>query len=429
MTNIQDDQLISQYSDDSASTVSDEPALNNDGITEPEQPVINNDEVAKLEQPVASNDEATKSQPSRADVDELISQLDALHQEIAAKTVVPQASAEGTLALENTPAVEKTPTIEVQTDEAQVQEDKEVEKLIAPPVTPMIGSSDDPQLAQPPTTPMIESSDDPQLPPTQTSDADLDKFIEELEAKIADNKQEVEQKPSFAEEEQVAQPEPTGEANMPDLQQLDVAENFSHQRPSLDLSEINQDKHPDLTLHNGQLEEEQSSSDQPAETETETEAETPALTPEEAVDAEDLESQNIFAMLGLDHLEQSEKEAFLDDLEKLIWDNFVEVELAQLLNIEEKAQAEQILADSTKSDDERKEALLLYLEKFIPNLEEIMYKKALLLKKEMFEERIRKSRQQASEENNLSLMADLDQIQELIKAERYKTAIALLNKN
>lgn len=352
MTNIQDDQLISQYSDDGASVV------NND------EPAISNDEVAELEQPIV------KPKPSQADVDDLISQLDALHQEITAKTVV---------------------------SEAPVEEENEVEKLVAPPVTPM-----------------IESSDTPQLAPAQTSDADLDKFIEELEAKIAGNKQA---------EEQATQPEPTGEANVPHLQGAVVTENFSHQRPSLDLSEMNEDKHPDLTLHNGQLKEEQPPLDQPAATETQD------LTIEEASDAEDLESQNIFAMLGLDHLEQSEKEAFLDDLEKLIWDNFIEVELAQLLNAEEKSQAEQILADSTKSDDERKEALLLYLEKFIPNLEEVMYQKALSLKKEMFEERIRQSRQQASEDNNLSLMADLDQIQELIKAERYKTAIALLNKN
>jgi len=370
MTNIQDDQLISQYSDDSASAVSDEPALNND-------------EVAQPEQPIASNDEVAKPQPSRADVDELISQLDALHQEISAKTVA----------------------------SAPVKEENEVEKLAAPPVTPM-----------------IESSDDPQLPPAQTSDADLDKFIEDLEAKIANNKQEEEQKPAFAEEKPPTQPEPTGKTKIPYLQPIAVKENFSHQRPSLDLSKLNQDTQPDLTLNNGQLEE-QAPLAQPEPAITTPAPETPNLSPEEVVDAEDLESQNIFEMLNLDHLEQSEKEAFLDDLEKLIWDNFIEVELAQLLNPEEKAQAEQILADSTKGDDERKEALLIYLEKFIPNLEEIMYKKALLLKKEMFEERIRKSRQQASEDNNLSLMADLDQIQELIKADRYKTAIALLNKN
>lgn len=389
MTNIQDDQLISQYSDDSASAVSND------------EPVISNDE-AKPEQPVA------KPQPSRADVEELISQLDALHQEIAAKTVA---------------------------SEAPAKEENKVEKLAAPPVTPMIESSDDPQLAQPAPTPMIESSDTPQLPPAQTSDADLDKFIEDLEAKIASNKQAEEPKPAFAVEEQPVQPEPTGKTKIPYLQPITVKENFSHQRPSLDFSKLNQDTQPDLTLNNGQLEEEQPPLAQPepaittaAPTTTAT-PESPNLTQEEVVDAEDLESQNIFTMLNLDHLEQSEKEAFLNDLEKLIWDNFIEVELAQLLNPEEKAQAEQILADSTKGDDERKEALLIYLEKFIPNLEEIMYKKALLLKKEMFEERIRKSRQQASEDNNLSLMADLDQIQELIKADRYKTAIALLNKN
>jgi len=46
----------------------------------------------------------------------------------------------------------------------------------------------------------------------------------------------------------------------------------------------------------------------------------------------------------------------------------------------------------------------------------------------MFEERMRKMREQATDENNLSLIADLDQIQELINAGRYKTATELLNK-
>jgi len=133
-------------------------------------------------------------------------------------------------------------------------------------------------------------------------------------------------------------------------------------------------------------------------------------------------------MLGLKNLEEPEKEAFLADLEQLIWDNFVEVELPLLLNSEQKAQADQILADQSKTENERREALLAYVEPFIPNLDEVMYKKALSLKKEMFEERVKKMRDQATEENNLSLMADLDQIQELIAAGRYKTATELLNK-
>ncbi|NLG06697.1 MAG: hypothetical protein GX559_03320, partial [Candidatus Pacebacteria bacterium] len=142
MTNIQDDQLISQYSDDNSSAVSNgEPVISNDEVAEPEQPVISNDEVAEPEQPAA------KPKPSRADVDELISQLDALHQEIAAKAVVPEAPAADTPAVADLPAVEKTPTMEVQTDKAQVEEENKVEKLTAPPVTPLIESSDDPQLA------------------------------------------------------------------------------------------------------------------------------------------------------------------------------------------------------------------------------------------------------------------------------------------
>jgi hypothetical protein len=41
---------------------------------------------------------------------------------------------------------------------------------------------------------------------------------------------------------------------------------------------------------------------------------------------------------------------------------------------------------------------------------------------------LNKLRTSATETNNLSLIADLDQAQELIKAGRYKTAVQLLNK-
>lgn len=416
MTNIQDDQLINQYTDGGAQA----PANDQQAPANNQQTPVNDQQTAK-------------PKPSKADVDELLSQLEALHQEIAAKTVVSEA-----------PSAEKQ-------DEAV--------KLVAPPVTSM-----------------IESSDTPQLASSQAQDADLDKFINELEAKIAEKSNGDNQELSYAEKaaatakiinqespvinpepptidqvepmtqtepmtptEPMTQPEPAIKEETPHLQQINVEENFNQRRPSLDLSEVNKDEAPSLTLNNGQLEEHDHNlnkaviDETPATVIDETPAAVPTITSEEtseeAVNAEDLESQNIFIMLGLDNLEQAEKEAFLTDLEKLIWDNFIDVELPLMLNTEEKNQAEQILADTGKTDDERKEALLVYLEKFIPDLEEVMYKKALSLKKDMFEERVNKMRKQASEENNLSLMADLDQIQELVGAGRYKTAVELLNKN
>ncbi len=366
------------------------------------------------------DDQNVQNQPKKADVDELLNQLEALNQEIAAKTVA---------------------------DQPQLAEKKDQpEKLEAAPLPPV-----------------LEESDEPQLPAAnqatgQKKDLDLDKFISELEVKIAEKDGGAtpgEAAPQSQTPPAEAQPEPTLSQSEPALSQPEPAEpavqpvtapapkeeqasfpdNFSRQRPSLDLSGVEEKEAPSLTLNNGRLEENQEENKEDQQPElpklTLNQEPTPEPSPEptpELVDEEDLERQNIFAMLGLEHLEESEKEAFLADLEQLIWDNFIEVELPLLLNSEQKAQAEQILADNSKTDNERKEALLVYVEKFIPNLEEVMYKKALSLKKEMFEERLKKVRDQATEENNLSLIADLDQIQELVTAGRYKTATELLNK-
>jgi hypothetical protein len=347
-----------------------------------------------------TENQTPKSAPTKADVEELLGQLEALNKEIAAKTVV---------------------------DQTQTEDKKEeTAKLEAPLAQPAIEASDEPQLAD--TTKQDEK---------QQSDLDLDKFIDDLEAKIA-QKNEVTNQEDDNNRDPMVKPTPTPtitpNSNPIDLNEEKevetknennrvVEENFNQSRPSLDLSEVAEQSSTPLTLNNGQLEEAAPKMNDSS----------PSSTPEVAdaavqTSGEDLESQNLFTMLALEDLSDEEKEAFLKDLEQLIWDNFVDVELPLLLNSEEKSQADQILADNNKTENERKEALLVYLEKFVPNLEEIMYKKALNLKREMFEERLKKLRASAAEENNLSLMADLDQIQELIEADRYKTAVNLLNK-
>lgn len=398
MTNIQDDQLVNQQPGDNAAKMADDA-------------------------------QETRPKPSKADVDELINQLEALHQEIAAKTVKP--------ASENT------------------EKEDEPVKLEAPPTIPALTSSDEPQLAA--DNPISAATPTTENKPT--SDVDLDQFINDLETKIAEKNGNDNQELSFSEkvrqttdmlkqneadikpEEPEISPPTAIKEETPHLQENSVTENFNQRRPSLDLSGVNQVEPPTLTLNNGQLEENKTEMHNPELQipPTEMPVETPVEKPVEPVatliaeventDEEALENQNIFTMLDIKDQDETEREKFLEELENLIWDNFIEVELPLLLNSEEKNQADQILADTSKTEDERKEALLVYLEKFIPNLDEVMYKKALTLKKEMFEERLAKMRRQADEEHNLNLMADLDQIQELIKAGRYKTAVELLNKN
>jgi hypothetical protein len=369
MTNIQDDQLN---------------VNNNSNVT-----VDNNNQ--QTEQVASSSDQASKAAPVKADVEGLLSQLEALNKEITAKTVV---------------------------DQTQLEDKKEeTEKLEAPATQPALESSDEAQLPASTEEPsQVQETSQAQKTTEENNksrtDLDLDKFINELETKIAQKNDEPDQDPMV---KPVPMPTITPDPNLTSTNEVkdsvvekentgSVEEKFSQTRASLDLSGVSEQTAPPLTLNNGQLEE------------------------ETKVDDESLEGQNLFTMLALENLSEEEKQGFLKDLEQLIWDNFVEVELPLLLNNEEKSQADQILADNSKTEDERKEALLVYLDKFVPNLEDIMYKKALTLKKEMFEERLKKLREKATEENNLSLIADLDQIQELVQAGRYKTAVNLLNK-
>lgn len=401
---------------------------------DPTTPVLNNAVSASTQS--VSTEETTKKEAS---IDELLAQLETLNQEIARKSV---------------PATAEPAELEPPTTVPALEESKDV--------------------ALP--SPQEDSKDEFQLESKTDNDFDLDAFIKDLEEKIAqqnstqesaptqssetaaepnmeENKAELvdeeaffrklRQKADLAEtddaelspeepaktEEAVAaesQSAATKTTDNPDLDQLiaDLEKSLkeyeaSHQeaKPVIDSKPSATEPEPgetapvepaSLTLNNGQLNEE------------------PV---KEAANTEGLEAQNIFDMLNLSQLSDQEKDSFLNDLEKLIWDNFITIDLPLLLTAEEKAEADRLMSEVGKSEDEQKEALLVYLDKLVPNLEQVMYQKAITLKKELFEERLRKMREQAKADNNLSLLADLDQIDDLLKAERYQTAVQLLNKS
>lgn len=139
--------------------------------------------------------------------------------------------------------------------------------------------------------------------------------------------------------------------------------------------------------------------------------------------SEDLKSQNIFDMLGLMNISDDEKNQFLDELESMIWDDFVVHDLELLLTSEEYAQARQILDDQIKQDEEKKEALIVYLEKLIPDLDEVLYEKALELKSEMMGERLNKLKENADEAS----LVKIKEAENAISQNHWKSAVSLLN--
>lgn len=138
---------------------------------------------------------------------------------------------------------------------------------------------------------------------------------------------------------------------------------------------------------------------------------------------EELKLQNIFEMLGLMKVTDDEKNKFLDELEVVIWDDFVDHDLELLLTSEEYADALKIINESSKTDEEKKENLIIYLEKFIPDLDEILYDKAMELKSEMMAERLMKMKENA-DENTLSKIKEAER---MISQNLWKSAASLLN--
>jgi len=101
-----------------------------------------------------------------------------------------------------------------------------------------------------------------------------------------------------------------------------------------------------------------------------------------------LEDQNIFHMLGIAEAPDSDKEAFLDELQQVIWEDFLENDVELLITEEENVGFQQIVNKAELTEEQRQSEMMDYLEKLIPDLEKIMLEKALELKEEMMRERL-----------------------------------------
>ncbi len=144
---------------------------------------------------------------------------------------------------------------------------------------------------------------------------------------------------------------------------------------------------------------------------------------EPETDEQSLETQNIFVLLGVTDSSQEEKEAFLDELQQVVWEDFLEHDLELLITQEEKSKVDEMLADST--DQAMQEELVIFLEKLIPDLEEIVYEKALELKSDMVEERIAGMKEYY--QGSTQAMEKIDQAEKLIEQGQWRSAAEVLN--
>lgn len=145
----------------------------------------------------------------------------------------------------------------------------------------------------------------------------------------------------------------------------------------------------------------------------------------EAADkAESLETQNIFELLGVSNGSDADKEAFLDELQQVIWEDFLTSDLQLLLTRAELAEVEQ-LRSQNPDPAKQQEAVVAYLEKLIPDMEDIMLEKALELKREMVRERVTGMRSYLA--GKADKLAELDKVQELLRQEKWASVARALN--
>lgn len=137
-----------------------------------------------------------------------------------------------------------------------------------------------------------------------------------------------------------------------------------------------------------------------------------------------LEDQNIFVMLGVLDGADKEKEAFLDELQQVIWEDFLEYDVKLLITTEEMTQLQQIMSAQYQNDLEKQEKIIVFLEKLIPDLEDIMLEKALELKADMFFERIEGLKEfYVNDQAKLEMLRNAES---LAKSDRWSDAVSAL---
>jgi hypothetical protein len=148
-------------------------------------------------------------------------------------------------------------------------------------------------------------------------------------------------------------------------------------------------------------------------------------TAQESSVSEKLEDQNIFFLLGVEDGANEEKERFLDELQQVVWEDFLENDLELLITTQEKEQVDQMLNNSELSDLDKQEQILNYLSNLIPDLEEIMLEKALELKQEMVKERVEGMRQYYADKEEA--LSKINQAAQMFAEGKWSSGAKLLN--
>lgn len=138
-----------------------------------------------------------------------------------------------------------------------------------------------------------------------------------------------------------------------------------------------------------------------------------------------IEEQNIFELLGVMDAADSEKEAFLDELQQALWEDFLDKDLALLVNADQLKEVQTLRNNLNLTEPARQEQLIQKVEQLVPDVEEIMLEKALELKEDMVKERLAGMKEYYA--TKPAEMAKIQEAQQHILAGRWKSGTQLLN--
>ena len=137
-----------------------------------------------------------------------------------------------------------------------------------------------------------------------------------------------------------------------------------------------------------------------------------------------LEDQSIFDLVGDTDGTNEERERFLDELQKVVWDDFLDNDVELLLTEDELTPLEEIVSRPDTDQLTKQQEIVKYLETKIPDLEEIMMEKALKLKEDLLNERIAGMEQLYA--GKAEVLAHISEAKTAIAGGRYYDAIVHL---
>ena len=140
--------------------------------------------------------------------------------------------------------------------------------------------------------------------------------------------------------------------------------------------------------------------------------------------SEKLQKMSIFEMLGVEGTEE-EKEAFLSEVQDVIWQDVVENDLAPLLSEAEMDEVDTMLNNEGASEDTKRDYLFDLILKKVPNAEEVLLERTMQLKSDLLHERFHGMQQFFA--NNPEAMQKLEVAHGHIDADEHEQAVALLN--